>query len=256
MRGNTVRTPIIAGNWKMNKLAGDAVATIEELKALTADVAAVEIAVCPAFTALYAAGKALAGSNIALGAQNCYLKENGAFTGEISPQMLKDTGCAWTIIGHSERRHIFGESDTFLNQKLHYATEQGLKVMFCIGELLEEREGGQMEAVLKRQVVEGLKGIAEDTFASIVLAYEPVWAIGTGKTASPDQAQEAHEFTRGLVRDEFGDAVADALRIQYGGSVKPDNAADLISRPDVDGFLVGGAALKADSFAAIIKAAQ
>lgn len=251
-----MRTPLVAGNWKMFKLIAEAVDTVTALKPLVADAAGVDIVVCPTFTALHAAGQALAGSNIALGAQNCYPKESGAFTGEISPQMLLDAGCAWTIIGHSERRQYFREDDAFLNEKLHYALAQGLKVMFCIGETLEERQGGAMNAVLERQVSKGLAGLTEAGFANIAIAYEPVWAIGTGVTATPEQAEEAHAFVRGIVTQQFGQAVADAVRIQYGGSVKPDNAAELITKPNVDGFLVGGAALKADSFAAIVNAAR
>lgn len=251
-----MRTPLVAGNWKMFKLIAEAVDTVTALKPLVADAAGVDIVVCPTFTALHAAGQALAGSNIALGAQNCYPKESGAFTGEISPQMLLDAGCAWTIIGHSERRQYFREDDAFLNEKLHYALAQGLKVMFCIGETLEERQGGAMNAVLERQVSKGLAGLTEAGFANIAVAYEPVWAIGTGVTATPEQAEEAHAFVRGIVTQQFGQAVADAVRIQYGGSVKPDNAAELITKPNVDGFLVGGAALKADSFAAIVNAAR
>ncbi len=253
-KGIAVRKPFIAGNWKMNKLVGDAVETVEALKPLVADVDAVDIAVCPTFTALDAVCKAAKGSNVQVGGQNCYIKESGAFTAEISPQMLKDVGCTWTIIGHSERRHIFGETDALLNEKVKYALAQGLKVMFCIGETLEEREGGSMNDVLKTQVTKGLEGLSEADFENVVIAYEPVWAIGTGVTASPAQAEEAHAFVRGVVADAFGAAVAESVRIQYGGSVKPDNAAELISNPNVDGFLVGGAALKADSFAAIVKA--
>ncbi len=238
----------------MNHLVGTAVETANALKALVADVDSADIVICPVFTALDAVGKALAGSNVQLGAQNCYLKESGAYTGEISPQMLLDVGCAWTIIGHSERRQYFGETDDILNQKLKFALGAGLKVMFCIGETLEEREGGKMNDVLIRQVTHGLQGLAESDFANVSVAYEPVWAIGTGVTATPDQAQEAHAFVRGLVKDQFGATVADGLRIQYGGSVKPDNAAELMAKPDVDGSLVGGAALKADSFAGIVKA--
>jgi triosephosphate isomerase len=238
----------------MFKLVGEAVDTVNALKPLVAGVSGVDIVVCPTFTALYAAAQAAKGSNVELGAQNCYIKESGAFTGEIAPQMILDAGCTWTIIGHSERRQIFKEEDALLNQKVHYALECGLKVMFCIGETLQERESGAMKDVLKRQVTEGLKGLTEADFAPLAIAYEPVWAIGTGVTASPEQAEEAHEFVRGVVRAQFGAAVADAVRIQYGGSVKPDNAAELISKPNVDGFLVGGAALKADSFASIVKA--
>lgn len=254
MKDCAVKKPLVAGNWKMYKLVGEAVDTANALKALVTDAKNAEIVVCPTFTALYAVGQALKGSNVALGAQNCYVKENGAFTGEISPQMLLDAGCSWTIIGHSERRQYFKESDEFLNEKLKYALASGLKVMFCIGETLEERQTGKMQEVLKRQVTRGLEGLTADDFSRVAIAYEPVWAIGTGVTASPEQAEEAHAFVRGLVTAQFGQAVADAVRIQYGGSVKPDNAAELIAKPNVDGFLVGGAALKADSFAAIVKA--
>lgn len=255
-KGTTVRTPLIAGNWKMNKLIGEAVELVNALKPLVADVRKVDIVVCPTFVALHTVSEALKGSNIQLGAQNCYLKESGAYTGEVSPQMLKDAGCTWTIIGHSERREYFKESDDFLNEKLKYALASGMKVMFCVGETLEEREGGKMNDILTRHIGEGLKGLSESDFDSVAVAYEPVWAIGTGKTATPEQAQEAHEFIRSLVRKQFGDAVADKLRIQYGGSVKADNAAELMAKPDVDGALVGGAALKADGFAAIVKAAE
>ncbi|MFP4501651.1 MAG: triose-phosphate isomerase [Candidatus Hydrogenedentota bacterium] len=249
-----MRKPLIAGNWKMNKLTAEAVQLVEELKPALQGIDNIDIVVCPVFTVLSAVAKAAAGTNIAVGAQNCYKEESGAFTGELSPQMLKDAGCTWVIIGHSERRHVFGESDQLLNEKLRYALNQGMNVMFCIGETLDEREGGQMEDVLRQQVGEGLKGLSNGDFQQLALAYEPVWAIGTGKTASPEQAEEAHDFVRALVRDQFGETLADNLRIQYGGSVKPDNAGALLAKPNVDGFLVGGAALKADSFAAIVKA--
>lgn len=239
----------------MNLLVSDAVKLAEGLKPLVQDAAGVDIVICPTFTALYAVGQAIKGSNIELGGQNCYVKESGAFTGEISPQMLSDVGCAWTIIGHSERRQYFKESDAFLNEKLKYALASGLKVMFCVGETLEERQGGKMNEVLARQVNEGLKGLSETDFDSVAVAYEPVWAIGTGVTASPEQAEEAHAFIRGLLTEQFGAAVSDKVRIQYGGSVKADNARELMSKPNVDGALVGGAALKADSFAGIIKGA-
>lgn len=250
----TSRKPFVAGNWKMNNVVDEALALVEGLKPLVSQADAVDIAVCPPYTALYPVGKALAGSNIQLGGQNVYVKESGAYTGEISPKMLLDVGCAWTIIGHSERRHILGEDDAFLNEKLRFALASGLKVMFCIGELLEERKGGEMNAVLERQVVAGLDGLDAAALANVVIAYEPVWAIGTGETATPEQAEEAHVFVRSLVAKNFGDDAAAAMRIQYGGSVKPDNAADLIAKENVDGFLVGGAALKADGFAAIINA--
>ena len=248
------RKPFVAGNWKMNNLVGESVALAEALKPLVADTTAVDIAVCPTYISLYPTGKALAGSNVQLGAQNAYVKESGAYTGEISPKMLLDAGCAWVIIGHSERRHILGEDDALLNEKLRFALASGIKVMFCIGELLEERKSGSMQSVLERQVVKGLEGLSAADLENVVLAYEPVWAIGTGETATPDQAEEVHVFVRGLVEKAYGTEAAAAMRIQYGGSVKPDNAADLIARENIDGFLVGGAALKADSFAAIVNA--
>ena len=250
-----MRIPLVAGNWKMYKLIAEAVSTVEELRRLIADVQGVEVVVCPVFTSLQAVSRALVGSNIAVGGQNCYLKENGAFTGEVSPQMLRDAGCTWTILGHSERRQYFKETDEFLNQKLHFALESGLNVMFCIGETLEERQSGKMHDVLTRQVVQGLAGLDASRCANLAIAYEPVWAIGTGVTATPEQAEEAHAYVRGLLKQQFGETVAEAMRIQYGGSVKPDNAAELLKQPNVDGALVGGASLKADSFAAIVRAA-
>jgi triosephosphate isomerase len=252
----STRKPFVAGNWKMNNLVAEAVGLAEALKPLVADVSTVDIAVCPTYTSLYAVGQVLAGSNVQLGAQDAYVKESGAYTGEISPKMLQDVGCTWTIIGHSERRHILGEGDDFLNEKLRFALASDLKVMFCIGELLEERKGGTMEAVLERQTTKGLAGLSAEEAADVVIAYEPVWAIGTGETATPDQAEDAHIFVRGVVEKMFGKDCADKVRIQYGGSVKPDNAAELIARENIDGFLVGGAALQADSFAAIINACK
>jgi len=249
-----VRKALIAGNWKMFKLVGEAVKVLESLKPLVADVADVEIVVCPPFTALDAAGKSLAGSNIALGAQNTYKKAEGACTGEISPQMLLDVGCAWVIIGHSERRRDFGETDALLNEKLKFALKSGLRVMFCVGETREERESGQMMGVLTRQVSEGLAGLTSDALEQVALAYEPVWAIGTGVNATPEQAQEVHAFVRDLVSRMFDATTAARLRIQYGGSVNQDNAANLYAKPDVDGFLVGGASLDAAKFAAVVKA--
>lgn len=249
-----MRTPLVAGNWKLNKKVGEAVELVTALKPLVEDVKGVDIVVCPTFTALQAVGVALKGSNIQMGGQNCYIKEKGAFTGEISPQMLLDVGCTWVIIGHSERREYFHEDDALLNQKLRFAIASGLKVMFCIGETLAEREGGHMQQVLTRQVTKGLVGLSESDFERMSIAYEPVWAIGTGVTATPDQAQEAHAFVRALVAEQFGQNVAAQLRIQYGGSVKAENAAELMAKPDVDGSLVGGAALEAESFAKIVKA--
>jgi triosephosphate isomerase len=239
----------------MNLLSADAVKLVEGLKPLVKDVSGVDIVVCPTFVSLYPVGQALKGSNIELGGQNSYVKESGAYTGELSPQMLKDVGCAWTIIGHSERRQYFKESDELLNEKTKFALASGLKVMFCVGETLEERQSGKMNDVLSRQVIEGLKGLSSADFDSVAVAYEPVWAIGTGVTASPEQAEDAHAYIRGLLKSQFGAEVADKVRIQYGGSVKAENARELMSKPNVDGALVGGAALKADSFAGIVKGA-
>jgi triosephosphate isomerase (TIM) len=249
-----VRKPLVAGNWKMNKTVGDAVETLEALKPLVRDVSGVEIVVCPPYTALQAAGEALAGSNIALGAQDVFTKPSGAYTGAISVPMILDVGCTWTIVGHSERRSVFRESDALLNEKLLAALEGGLKVMFCIGETLEEREAGEMENVLQRQVTNGLQGVKPDQTDALVIAYEPVWAIGTGVNAEPDQAEEAHAFVRGLLTEQFGQDRAGAIRILYGGSVKPSNAKELMAQPNIDGSLVGGASLEASDFAEIIAA--
>ena len=249
-----MRRPIVAGNWKMNLLVDDAVSLVEELKRLLADVPDVEIVICPPYTALYPVGQAVEGSAIALGGQDCYLVENGAYTGEISPYMLIDAGCSWTIVGHSERRRYFNETDEFLNRKLKFALSSGLKVIFCLGETLEEREKGEMEEVLRRQVRKGLDGLDEADFERLVIAYEPIWAIGTGLTATPEQAEEAHGFVRALVRERYSETISNGLRIQYGGSVKPENAGELMERENVDGALVGGASLKPDSFAAIVMA--
>ncbi len=249
-----MRKSVVAGNWKMNLLTEDARDLARGLGSLIDPDGNVEVVLCPTFTALLAVRDALKDQpGIALGGQNCYHKESGAFTGEISPQMLLDVGCEWVIIGHSERRQYFDESDEFLNEKVHFALGAGLKVMFCIGETLEEREKGQMNEVLVRQIEGGLAGIDDKQFDNIVVAYEPVWAIGTGVTASPAQAQDAHAFVRGVISNKFGETIANALRIQYGGSVKPGNAQELMSQPDVDGALVGGAALDAEGFAAIVK---
>jgi triosephosphate isomerase len=216
----------------------------------------VEIVVCPVFTALNSVAEALKATNVDVGGQNCYHEAAGAFTGEIAPQMLLDAGCRWVIIGHSERRRVIGEPDDLLNRKVRFALDAGINVMFCIGETLDERESGRMDGVLRTQVFDGLNGLTNAQFNNLVLAYEPVWAIGTGVTASPQQAEEAHQFTRGLVAEKFGATIAERLRIQYGGSVKPDNAAELLQQPNVDGALVGGASLNVESFAPIVEAAQ
>jgi len=246
-----VRRLLIAGNWKMHKTVQEAVELVRELKELVSDVKDRDILVCPPFTALYAVSRELEGSNIALGAQNMFYEEKGAFTGEISPLMVKDVGCSYVILGHSERRHIFSETDELINKKVLSAVNHGLIPILCVGETLQEREEDKTKEVIERQVKEGLKGLNETS--EFVIAYEPVWAIGTGKTATPELAEEVHSFIREILAEMFGKEKADSIRILYGGSVKPENAAGLMSQPNIDGSLVGGASLKAESFAKIVK---
>lgn len=248
-----MRKPIIAGNWKMNKTIGEAIDLVKALKAKVADVTDVEIVVAPTFTALSAVADVIKGSNIKLSAQDMHWEKSGAFTGEISPLMLKDAGCQYVIIGHSERRMYFGETNETVNKKVKAAHEYSLKPIMCVGEKLEEREAGIMKDVVKDHVVNGLAGLTEEQALGTVIAYEPVWAIGTGKTATPEQAQEVHQFIRELLADMYSPAVADAVLIQYGGSAKPDNIVQLMSQPDIDGGLIGGAALDAESFTKIVK---
>lgn len=248
-----MRKKFIAGNWKMNK---DLTGSIELISGLKKELENLnnppEIAICPPFIALETANALLKNSNIKLGAQNMYFEENGAFTGEISAQMLKSVGCEYVILGHSERRCIFKETNETINLKVKKAIESGLKPIFCVGETLEEREKNITEKIVETQIITGLKNISENEALSITIAYEPVWAIGTGKTASPEQAQEVHFFIRKLIEKLYSKKAADSITIQYGGSVNASNAKDLLSMPDIDGALVGGACLKADSFAAII----
>lgn len=246
-----MRIPLIAGNWKLFKSIGEATAMVNELKPLVTGTAGVEIVVAPVFTALSSVAGALAGSNVHVAAQDCYWEEEGAFTGEVSPKLLKDAGCSHVIIGHSERRQYFGETDETVNKKTKSAIAAGLTAIVCVGETLTEREGDKTFAVIEAQLIGGLKGMSAESLKQCVIAYEPVWAIGTGKTASDAQAQEVHAFIRGLVAKLFGQSVADVIRILYGGSVKPENVKGLMAQPDIDGALVGGASLKADSFAAI-----
>ncbi|NQT23944.1 triose-phosphate isomerase [candidate division KSB1 bacterium] len=250
-----MRKLYIAGNWKMNTTTTEAEALVKELKVLVADMTEVDMAVAPPFVYLHKAVYLAKDSQIKVGAQNCYFESKGAFTGEIAPEMLKDVGCDFVILGHSERRHVLGETDEVINLKVKKALAAGLEVILCVGELLEEREAEQTEEVVKTQLLGGLKEISAENMAQITIAYEPVWAIGTGKTASPDQAQDVHAYIRKLLADNFSVDVANIVRIQYGGSVKPENAKELMGQPDIDGALVGGASLKADSFAAIAKAA-
>ncbi len=251
-----MRKIVIAGNWKMNNDLKESEKLIVDLKNLLQNEKPnCDVVVCPPYTSLSEASKLLKGSQIKLGAQNMHFEENGAFTGEVSALMLKSVGCEYVILGHSERRHIFGESNEMINKKIKKALSAGLKPIFCVGELLEERENGTTNDVVKKQILKGLAEISADDMKNIIVAYEPVWAIGTGKTASPAQAQEVHEFIRDLVEITYSLEIANDLVIQYGGSVKPDNAKELISQKDIDGALVGGACLKADSFVGIIKGA-
>jgi triosephosphate isomerase len=247
------RTPLIAGNWKMYKTNSEAVQTAGRLVELVADTADVDIMIAPVFTALDPVSKVVGGSRVGLGAQNLYWEKEGAYTGEISADMLVSAGCRYVIIGHSERRQYFGETDDTVNKKIRAALDAGLIPVLCIGETEDEREAGQTFSVLDKQVKSGLKEYVADDLAALVIAYEPVWAIGTGKSATTDQAQEAHNYIRSLIKDSFGPAFADAVRILYGGSVKPANISQLMDMPDIDGALVGGASLDADSFSRIVK---
>lgn len=251
-----MRKNFVAGNWKMNTTSAEAEALIQNLKAAVSDISDVDIAVCPPFPYLMQIAGWLEGSPIQVGAQNMYFESKGAFTGEVAPEMLLDAGCRYVILGHSERRHVFMEKDQGINKKVKKAIQTGLKPILCIGELLEERETGKTDDVVKSQIQGGLDGISAGEMDSVTIAYEPVWAIGTGKTATPEQAQAVHRFIREWIGDNYSADVAEKTRIQYGGSVKPENAKALMDQPDIDGALVGGASLKADDFAAIIKAAR
>jgi len=248
-----MRKPIIVGNWKMNKTVSEALDLVQDLIDRVGDVDNVDIGVGPPFTALHAVAEACSGTNVAVAAQNIFWEDSGAFTGEIAPGMLVEIGCKYAIIGHSERRTIMGETDEMVNKKIFAALKHNLTPIVCVGETLNQREQNQTFAVIETQVNAGLAGLSPDEAKKIVLAYEPIWAIGTGKTATPDQAQEVHAFIREKLVELFNSEVADTIRIQYGGSVKPDNIVDLMAQQDLDGALVGGASLKADSFANIIK---
>ncbi len=250
-----MRPKFVAGNWKMYTSAGTAKALATTVAMSMKGDKRVMVAVCPPFPWLGVVASALDGMSVMLGAQNCHYEKEGAYTGEVSPAMLRDVGCQYVIVGHSERRHGFGETDDLLNKKAKAALAAGLKVIFCVGELLAEREANQTEQVLDTQLTNGLAGLTSAQMHSVVLAYEPVWAIGTGKVATPEQAQDAHAFIRGKLAGLYDAGTAAHVQIQYGGSVKPDNAAGLMSLPDVDGALVGGASLKADQFLAIVNAA-
>ncbi len=251
-----MRKKVIAGNWKMNKNLGESLSLIKEIKLAMLNISGkVDVIVCPPFTSLETGANLLKESPVKLGAQNMHFEDSGAFTGEISASMLKSVGCEYVILGHSERRTIFNENDEMINKKLKKALSSALKPIFCVGETLEEREANRTEKVIEKQIIEGLAGIPESEMKNIIIAYEPVWAIGTGKTATPAQAEEVHVFIRNLVKRLYSPSVSDSIIIQYGGSVKPDNSKELLNMPNIDGALVGGACLKADSFVEIIKSA-
>lgn len=248
-----MRRSIIAGNWKMNMTLQDSLALAGGIKEGLKKPEDVEVVICPPYTSLMEVSREIAGSEILLGAQNVHWDKNGAYTGEISIPMLESVGCKYVIIGHSERRTLFGETDKFICKKVRTALKSTIIPILCIGETLEEREGFKTFSVVERQLKEGLKNAKISSANDIVVAYEPVWAIGTGKTATPEQAEDVHKFIRSLLDDMFGTTRSQGIRIQYGGSVKPENIAQLMENEDIDGALVGGASLKAESFIEIIR---
>ena len=254
--GSVARRCLIAGNWKMNKTPEETRAFIEAFLPRLADSPSVEVLLIPPYTSLESAGRRVAGSAVRLGAQDLFYEGSGAYTGAISAPMLAACGCRYVLVGHSERRHVFGDDDAVVRRKLVAALDGGLVPILCVGETLEERRGGETEAILIRQLSAVLEGIETRTTERIVIAYEPVWAIGTGETATPDQAQEAIGRIRGWLADRFDAPTAEGIRILYGGSVKPENAADLLARSDIDGALVGGASLDPSAFAAIVDAGR
>jgi triosephosphate isomerase len=245
-----MRKTYIAGNWKMNKTKTEAVELAKGLVPALKD-GKNKYMIAPSFTNLDAVGQIIKGSNILLGAQNMSTEESGAHTGEVSVLMLKDLGVQVVILGHSERRHIYGEDDAMINKKVKLALKHGLQVVLCIGELLSEREAGNAEKVCEAQTRAGLAGVSAEELKNVTIAYEPVWAIGTGKTATPEDAEAIHKFTRGVIADMYGKAAADEIIIQYGGSMNAGNAANLLAQPDIDGGLIGGASLKAETFVPI-----
>ena len=248
-----MRKVVIAGNWKLNKTNIESIELVIELKRYVGDISEVEIVVCPVFTALSDVADVVNESNIRLGAQNVYWEDSGAYTGEVSAPLLKSIGVKYVIIGHSERRQFFGETNETVNRRIKAALAHNLLPIVCVGEVLEERESEKTFDVVGKQITESLAGLSEEEMKKIIIAYEPVWAIGTGKTASPAQAQDVHKFIRETLAKIFSEDTAQGVVIQYGGSVKPENSAELIAQPDIDGALVGGASLKADTFAEIIK---
>jgi len=248
-----MRKPIIAGNWKMNLNTQEAVFLVEYLKRSLAEEKEVEAVVCPPFTSLLSVAQVLKGTNIKIGAQNMSWEQKGAYTGEISPLMLKDLGCEYVILGHSERREYFSETNAMINKKAHTALENGLKPIVCVGETLEQREAGKMEEVIREQTTKSLAQLPLEKITDLVVAYEPVWAIGTGKSATSEQANEVIKLIRSILEEMFGSEKAQAIRIQYGGSVKPETIAELMNQSDIDGALVGGASLQADPFTKIVR---
>jgi triosephosphate isomerase len=253
-----MRKPFVAGNWKMNTDRHISVSLAERVASGSSEVAGqrVRVAVFPPFVYLQSVTKALSASSVGVGAQDVYCESEGAFTGEISPLMLKDIGCTYVLCGHSERRHVIGEADELINKKLAAAIASGLLPILCVGELLSERDASQTQEVVTRQLRRGLAGLSAEKVSAVTIAYEPVWAIGTGRTATPQQAQEVHRLVRNLLTEVYDGKLAEEMRILYGGSVKPGNSADLMGEPDIDGLLVGGASLKADDFLAIIRSAM
>lgn len=250
-----LRRPVIAGNWKMNKTPAEAKELITALKPLVKD-AACDVVCCVPYVDLYAALEAAEGSNIKIGAENCHWAEKGAFTGEVSAQMLKAAGVPYVVLGHSERRQYFGETDVTVHDRVRAALNAGLKVILCVGEVLSEREGNITAEIVRSQTEIALAGVSADELKNVIIAYEPVWAIGTGKTATPDQANEVCAIIRALIERLYGKDAADAMTIQYGGSMNDGNAKELLSKPDIDGGLIGGASLVAEKFAAIIEATK
>lgn len=248
-----MRRPIIAGNWKMYKDVGEAVELANAIKREVYEVDNVDIVICPPFTDLSEVGQMLTEGNVELGAQNCYWEQEGAFTGEVSVPMIKSVGCDYVIIGHSERRKLFGETDGAVNKKISAAIDGGIKPIMCVGETLEDREAGKTLEVVKDQVVKGLNGFDENYLDKLVIAYEPVWAIGTGKTATPAEAQEVHSMIRTLLSDMYSGSFASSARILYGGSVKPGNIKSIMSEKDIDGGLIGGASLESAGFIEMVK---
>lgn len=249
------RKPSVAGNWKMNNTPSESAELAKELIKRLANIKGADVVLCPPFTSLATVGGIISGTNIGLGAQNMHWEKSGAFTGEISAGMLRDLYCHYVIIGHSERRTLFGETDETVNRKAKAALANNLHPIVCLGETIEQRKAGKTEEIIKKQFQAGFKDLDAAAFSNLIIAYEPIWAIGTGMTATPQQAQEAHQFIRRLIQNQTDEKTSMSVRILYGGSVKSDNAAEIFRQPDIDGGLIGGASLDADSFAAIVNAA-